>query len=66
MISHDIRPGSKVVFCDPQPDELDADGKQIPMRVLEVNGDRLLLQSLVDMNIKPTSVHPLVDVKLAE
>jgi hypothetical protein len=62
----EIRPGSIVIFREPLPDELDQDGNQIPMRVLEVNGDRARLEAILDMYIRPQSVHLVKDLKLVE
>jgi hypothetical protein len=62
----EIQPGSIVVFRQPNPDELDENGRQIPMRVLEVNGDRAKVEALVDMAIKPTYVHSLDELRFPE
>ena len=64
--SPDIQPGSIVLFREPFPDELDAEGQQIPMKVLEVNGDRCRLEAIVDMAIRPQCVHLLKDLMLTE
>jgi hypothetical protein len=64
--SPDIQPGSVVIFREPYPDELDKDGKQIPMRVLEVNGDRARLEAILDMAIRPQCVHLLSELMLAD
>ena len=61
-----IRSGPIVIFREPFPDELDKDGNQIPMRVLEVNGDRARLEAIVDMHIRPQSVHLVKELKLVE
>ena len=61
----EIRPGVIVVFRDPNPDELDKDGNQIPMMVVEVNGDRARLQALLDLPIQPQSVYLVSDLKVA-
>jgi hypothetical protein len=62
----DIQLGSVVVFREPFPDELDKDGNQIPMRVVELNGDRARLEAIVDMYIRPQSVHLLKYLKPVE
>ena len=64
--SPDIQPGSIVIFREPFPDELDAEGQQIPMRVLEVNGDRCRLEAIVDMAIRPQCIQLLKDLTKVE
>jgi hypothetical protein len=61
-----IRVGSLVVFREPNPDELDKDGKQVPMKVIELNGDRALVEALVALPVRPQSVHPVADLVLAD
>lgn len=60
-----MNPGETVVFIDPNLDELRSDGTQVPMRILEIRGDRALVESLVDLPIRPTAVYPLSALKLA-
>lgn len=62
----EIQPGSIVIFRQPNPDELDGDGKQIPMKVLEVNGQRATVEALVDLAIRPRYVHLLEELITAE
>ena len=64
--SSEIRPGSIVVFRHPNPDELDHEGKQVRMKVLEVNGDRAKVEALVDMAIRPCYVHSLAELTFPE
>lgn len=45
-----------VEFVNPQPDEIMPNGLSVRMRVLEVNGDRVLVEFDVPMGVKPTSV----------
>ena len=47
-----------VEFKHPLADEVGKDGKQIPMQVLEINGDRALVKAHTS-GIQPTKVVPL-------
>jgi hypothetical protein len=65
-MASEIQSGSIVIFRRPNPDELDRDGKQIPMKVLEVNGERVKVEAIVNMEIRPCYVHLLSELKLDE
>lgn len=41
---------------------IDPGDEEIRMRIKEVNGDRVLVEALVDMQLKPTYVYPRNDV----
>lgn len=56
-----ITVSSLVVFINPFPDEIG-----LVMKVLEVNGDRLLVESLVNQPINPTSVILAADVEIQD
>jgi hypothetical protein len=58
-----IEPGTIVVYRNPMPDELGADGKSVQMKVLEVNGDRAKVEAIVNMTIRPTYIHLLTELK---
>ncbi len=54
--------GMLVKFKRPFAEELDANGQQVPMRVLEINGDRCIVEFQNGMAIKPTSSQRLDDL----
>jgi hypothetical protein len=56
----EIKKGSIVKFKDPESE----DEKKLRMKVLEDNGDRVLVEALVDMTIKPTYVYLKKDLVL--
>lgn len=63
---NEILLGSTVIFREPNADELDKNGKQIPMKVIEVNGDRVKVEAIVEMTIRPSYIlllSELIEVK---
>jgi hypothetical protein len=62
-----VKVGDTVEFAHPGPDEVGKDGKQIPMKVLEDRGDRILVEDQISgFNIKPTHVVSKADLKPME
>lgn len=53
------RPGDLVRFKNPTSDE-----KNLVMRVVEVNGDRILVEYQVGMNINPTQTIAANEIKI--
>ena len=53
-----ISVGDNVKFTNPMQDEIG-----LTMKVLEVNGDRLLVEYNVDMHIKPSGIVLVADVE---
>jgi hypothetical protein len=47
-----------VTFINPLPDEIG-----LIMRILEINGDRAIVEYMVGMNINPTGIVLLSDIK---
>lgn len=64
----EFKVGHSVEFHHPHPDEIDKEtGKQVPMTILEMRGDRALVRHEVpSMRVKPTSVVNVSDLKHTE
>lgn len=54
-----MKNGDTVQFKQPYSDEIG-----LQMRVLEMRGDRVLVEAQVDMFLKPTSVHLVAELEM--
>lgn len=57
----DIKTGDTVRFVNPTPDE-----EGLTMRVIELRGERILVEFLVGLDINPTGNVMVVDVEIAK